>query len=62
MKFSCELVHSFFGLAVMEQLSGVTTGVEDPFLEFHSGLGGQALQPHQQVVIDNARALLENLP
>ena len=51
----------FFGLAVMEQLSGVSTGVEDPFLAFHAGLGGQELQPNQQLVIDAARELLANL-
>ena len=51
----------FFGLAVLEQLSGVSTGVEDPFLPILSGLGGQELQPHQQAVIDQARLLLDNL-
>ncbi len=51
----------FFGLAVLEQLSGVATGVEDPFLPILSGLGGQELQPHQQAVIDQARLLLDNL-
>lgn len=52
----------FYGLAVMEQLSGVKSGVEDPFLPIMAGLGGQSLQAHQQVVIDNAKALLGKLP
>jgi acetoin utilization deacetylase AcuC-like enzyme len=51
----------FYGLAVLEQLSGVSTGVEDPFLPILSALGGQELQAHQQAVIDQARLLLENL-
>jgi acetoin utilization deacetylase AcuC-like enzyme len=51
----------FYGLAVLEQLSGVSTGVEDPFLPILSALGGQALQTHQQAVIDEARMLLDNL-
>jgi hypothetical protein len=35
--------------------------VEDPFLPIMAGLGGQALQPHQQLVIDQARALLDGI-
>ncbi len=51
----------FFGLAVMETLSGVSTGVEDPFLPMHAGLGGQDLQAHQQAAIDLALPALERL-
>ena len=51
----------FFGLAVMEALSGVKTGVEDPFLPLHAGLGGQDLQPHQQLAIDQALPALKRL-
>jgi acetoin utilization deacetylase AcuC-like enzyme len=51
----------FFGLAVMEQLAGVSTGVEDPFLPIMSALGGQELQRHQQEVIEQAAMLLDNL-
>ena len=45
----------FFGLAVMEALSGVRTNVDDPFLPLHAGLGGQDLQSHQQHAIDAAK-------
>jgi hypothetical protein len=45
----------FFGLAVMESLSGVRTNVDDPFLPLHAGLGGQDLQSHQQHAIDAAK-------
>lgn len=48
----------FFGLAVMETLSGISTGIEDPFLEMHCGLGGQTLQPHQDALIKKAIELI----
>ena len=51
----------FFGLAVMEQLSGIRTGTEDPFQPLLGGLGGQDLQPHQTAVIDQAAALVDAL-
>jgi acetoin utilization deacetylase AcuC-like enzyme len=41
----------FCGLAVLEELSGVSTGVEDPFLPIFEGYGYQELQPHQEAVI-----------
>ncbi|HMM75861.1 MAG TPA: class II histone deacetylase [Gammaproteobacteria bacterium] len=52
----------FYGLAVMEELSGVTTGVVDPYLEWHSALGGQALLPHQDAVIETAAANVQRVP
>lgn len=52
----------FFGLAVMEELSGIRTGTEDPFLPMHAGLGGQDLQPHQAAEIDAAAELLDRVP
>jgi acetoin utilization deacetylase AcuC-like enzyme len=51
----------FFGLAVMETLSGISTGVEDPFDPLLSGLGGQDLQPHQDALISEAEGLLDKL-
>ena len=51
----------FFGLAVLETLSGYKTATEDPFLPLHAGLGGQDLQPHQQSAIDAVKPLLMNL-
>jgi acetoin utilization deacetylase AcuC-like enzyme len=51
----------FFGLAVMEELSGIRTGVADPFQELLGGLGMQALQPHQDAVIRDAEQLLKAL-
>lgn len=51
----------FFALAVMEELVGESSGVDDPFLEIMAGLGGQELQPHQDEVIRRAESLLANL-
>ncbi|MCC7410935.1 MAG: class II histone deacetylase [Gammaproteobacteria bacterium] len=52
----------FFGLAVLEELSGLRTGVEDPFMMILGGLGQQELQPHQDQAIQAAEALLARLP
>ncbi len=46
----------FCGIAVLEELSGVSTGVEDPFLPIFEGYGYQELQPHQEAVIAAAEA------
>jgi acetoin utilization deacetylase AcuC-like enzyme len=51
----------FFGLAVMEELSGIRTTTDDPFLPMHAALGGQALQPHQAEWIAEAEKLLDAL-
>ena len=51
----------FFGLAVMETLSGEQSGVEDPFMPLLGGLGQQELQPHQNEAIRGAEKLLANL-
>lgn len=48
----------FFGLAVMEELSGVSTGVVDPFQEIFANMGQQELQPHQDEVIKVAEGLV----
>jgi acetoin utilization deacetylase AcuC-like enzyme len=41
----------FCGIAVIEELSGRRTEVEDPFLDFLSAIGGMDLQPHQEAVV-----------
>ncbi len=51
----------FFALAVMEELAGELSGVDDPFLDLMAGLGGQELQPHQDEAIQRAESLLANL-
>ncbi|GID03296.1 hypothetical protein TMM008_04980 [Pseudomonas sp. 008] len=52
----------FYGLAVMEELSEIKTGIEDPYLEYHKLLGGQELLPHQSAAIDAAAANVERVP
>jgi acetoin utilization deacetylase AcuC-like enzyme len=48
----------YCALAVVEELSGIATGVEDPFLPIFEGYGYQELQPHQEAVIEDARRRL----
>ena len=43
---------------MLEELSGIATGVVDPFLDFFTSMGGQELQPHQDAVIRAAEARL----
>ena len=52
----------FFGLAVMETLSGTDTGTVDPFLALAETLGGQDLQAHQLADIEAAAALVDQIP
>ncbi|GIS91590.1 MAG: hypothetical protein CM1200mP20_16310 [Pseudomonadota bacterium] len=47
------------GLAVLEELSGIKTDIDDPLLEVFESIGGQALQPHQDAVIEEAETLLK---
>lgn len=51
----------FFGLAVVEELSGISVGVEDPFQPLLGALGQQELQPHQDRLISEAEALVGNI-
>jgi acetoin utilization deacetylase AcuC-like enzyme len=51
----------YCGLAIMEELVGVRTSLEDPLLPLLAGMGGQELQPHQAAVIDEAAKLAQAL-
>ncbi|MDQ1597941.1 MAG: hypothetical protein QOI70_1365 [Microbacteriaceae bacterium] len=51
----------FMGLAVMEELSGIDSGVADPYAFFAATLGGQELEPHQDAVIAEAEKLLDRI-
>jgi acetoin utilization deacetylase AcuC-like enzyme len=45
----------FCGLAVLEELSGISTGIEDPFMEARNGVFPYStLQAHQKSVINEA--------
>lgn len=49
----------YCGLAVLEELAGTRTQVEDPFLPIFEGYGYQDLQPHQESVIARLEELLD---
>lgn len=50
---------AFAGLAILEELSGEATGIDDPFAMFIKDMGGQDLQSHQATVISKVEALVE---
>ncbi|MFC7051001.1 class II histone deacetylase [Emcibacter nanhaiensis] len=49
----------FCGLAVLEQLSGVNSGVEDPYLDFAAGMAKQDLQPAQNDLISEVESICQ---
>ena len=51
----------FCGLAVIEQLTGIPSGVTDPFATL-AALPYQDLQPHQEALIDRAARLVDDVP
>jgi acetoin utilization deacetylase AcuC-like enzyme len=51
----------FCGLAVIEQLTGVPSGIDDPFGGL-ADLPYQGLQPHQASIIEAATALVDRVP
>jgi acetoin utilization deacetylase AcuC-like enzyme len=51
----------FCGLAVIEEMAGVRTAVEDPFLDELAGIAGQDLQPHQRAAIAEVAAVSATL-
>ena len=46
----------FLGVAIIEALSGLSSGMEDPFQPIIAGIPGQALQSHQAAAIARAAA------
>jgi acetoin utilization deacetylase AcuC-like enzyme len=51
----------FCGLAVIEALSGLDAGVDDPFA-YVDGQAGQKLQAHQADAVEAAARLVEGVP
>lgn len=49
----------FFGLAIVEVLSDISTGVDDPFLPIMSNTGRQELQPYQRSEIDKIASTID---
>jgi hypothetical protein len=46
---------------VIEALSGLSAGIEDPF-EYLSRVPGQEIEPHQQAAVDAAAKLVVGVP
>ncbi|MFS2279477.1 class II histone deacetylase [Microbacterium sp. OR21] len=59
--YSAEYV-PFCGMAVLEELSGIPSGVEDPYLVFMRSYPQLAIQPWQREAIEAAAALVERVP
>ena len=51
----------YCGLAVLEEMSGVRTPIEDAWAPMMANWGQQALQPHQAAAIARAESLIENI-
>jgi len=51
----------YCGLAIIEELAGIRTGLDDPLLGLLAGFGGQELQPHQEAVVQRAAKLAAGL-
>ena len=52
----------FYGLAVMEELSGIRTDAPDPYLEWHKAIAGHDVFPHHEVIIAAAEANVARVP
>lgn len=53
---------AYCALAVMEELSGIRTAVQDPLLAWYADIGGQDLQLHQAVRIEALGRILDVSP
>ena len=51
----------FCGLSVIEALSGLSAGIDDPFA-YLAAIPGQELLPHQRAAVDAAAALVAGVP
>jgi len=47
----------YCGLAILEEMAGVRTGLADPLLGLLAAFGGQEIQPHQEAVVRQAAKL-----
>ncbi len=56
-----EMYVPFCGLAIVEELAGIQTEIPDPFLDLAESRAYQELQPHQELVIEQARELLDRI-
>ena len=52
----------YCGLAVLEEMSGIKTSIEDQLAPLMAKRGGQAVEPHQAAAIARAESLIANIP
>lgn len=52
----------FLGLAVLESMSGLSSGIVDPYRDFFAEAPGQELQSHQLEVITAAARFVDEIP
>jgi acetoin utilization deacetylase AcuC-like enzyme len=51
----------YCGLAIIEEMAGVRTGLDDPLLHILAAMGGQDIQPHQEAIVRQAAKLAAGL-
>jgi acetoin utilization deacetylase AcuC-like enzyme len=51
----------YCGLAILEEMAGIRTGLADPLLGLLAAFGGQDIQPHQEQVVREAEKLVARL-
>jgi acetoin utilization deacetylase AcuC-like enzyme len=51
----------YCGLAIMEEMAGIQSGLADPLLDLLAAFGGQEIQPHQEAVVREAAKLAAGL-
>jgi acetoin utilization deacetylase AcuC-like enzyme len=51
----------YCGLAIVEELSGHKTEIDDPFYSAYEHVGGTDLQPHQESVVEEASKIVQEM-
>jgi acetoin utilization deacetylase AcuC-like enzyme len=51
----------YCGLAILEEMAGIRTGLADPLLDLLASFGGQEIQPHQEAVVREAAKVAAHL-
>lgn len=51
----------FCGLAVVEELAGVSTGIADAYQPILGAMGGDELLPHERAAVDAAAELVADI-
>jgi acetoin utilization deacetylase AcuC-like enzyme len=51
----------YCGLAILEEMAGIQSGLADPLLDLLAAFGGQEIQPHQDAVVREAAKIAAGL-